>query len=421
MSVFRAALLGLLGLCGCVAAVAQTPNIVLLTTYVVPPARLASLQAAALQAGVAMQTLSAEQDTLEHLQTALRSASLLVLDTPHPSVAQTAAARFGGVINQSSKPYVMVGEFAAVAKNERLAAAPLKTDSGVSLEWAQRLREYWRFGGAQNMRLAMQALKNAATQTTDAMPPAVQLPLQGFYNPTWPQIENNAAAALKNLENSTFYQLNTPLAQSIRVQTAINTEAPKTVAIAVNNAVFTSNDTPWLDAMITALERRGLRAYAFYGPRQQKDLFHQATHISTATGQQRRADVIINSALVFNPTERKAELERIGVPVLQTMPALAMDPVQWAQSKDGLALSDVAYYYTPSELLGLVDPLLITARNAKTGALEPISQQINAVADKAAALARLQSAPTAQRRVAMMVYNYPQGEGNFGASFLNVP
>ncbi len=426
MSVVKAVLLGLISLGSCMAAVAQTPNIVLLTTYIVSPARLAKLQAAALQDGVVMQTISAEEGTTDALQKALRSASLLVVDAPHPSVAQTAAARFGEAINQSGKPYVVVGEFASVAKNDRLVPSPstialLKTDSGVPPDWAQRLREYWRFGGAQNMRLAMLTLKSGAFQTAAAMPSAVQLPLQGFYNSKWPQIENNAAAALKNLENSAFYPLNSPLAQSIRAQAATDNIAPKTVAIAVNNAVFTSDDTPWLDTLIQALEQRGLRAYAFYGPRQQKDLFYQGTHVSTNTGSQRMADVIINSALVFNPTERKAELERIGVPVLQTMPALAMDAAQWAQSKDGLALSDVAYYYTPSELSGMVDALLTTARNPKTGALEPITEQINAVADKAAALARLQNAPTAQRRVAMMVYNYPQGEGNFGASFLNVP
>lgn len=427
MSVFRVALLGLLGLCSCMAAIAQTsapaasPNIVLLTTYVVSPARLAKLQAAALQAGVAIQTVSAEDDMPETLQKALRSASLLVVDTPHPSVARTAAARFGDAINKSGKPYVVVGEFSAVAKNERPAAGSLKTDSGVAPDWAQRLREYWRFGGAQNMQLAMQSLKNGTTQNASELPPAVQLPLQGFYNPKWPQIENNAISALKMLENSISNLSNQATSQSKNGQAAPKSIANKTVAIAVNNAVFTSDDTPWLDALITALEQRGLRAYAFYGPRQQKDLFYQATHASSASGPQPMANVVINSALVFNPTERKAELERIGVPVLQTMPALAMDTTQWAQSKDGLALSDVAYYYTPSELAGMVDALLITARNAKTGALEPIPGQINAVADKAVALARLQTTAPAQRRVAMMVYNYPQGEGNFGASFLNVP
>ncbi len=381
-------------------------RMVLLTTYVVSPARLAKLVAAAEQAGVPLQTLSAEEDSPDALQQALRGARLLVMDTPHSSVAQNVAARFGNVVSQSGTPYVVVGEFSAVAKNQPVVAAPLQAERGVGADWAQRLREYWRFGGAQNMRLAMAALKaygsnrGQGAEALAVLPPAVQLPLAGFYHPKWPHIESQPQTldTLPDLSAST-----------------------RTVAIAVNNAVFTSDDTPWLDALITALEQRGLRAYAFYGPRQQKDLFFQMTHVQTATGPRRIADVIINSALVFNPTERKAELERIGVPVLQTLPALAMNAGEWAQSKDGLALSDVAYYYTPSELSGMVDAMLITARDANTGALQPIPSQINAVADKAAALVRLQRTPPAQRRVAMMVYNYPQGEGNFGASFLNVP
>ena len=399
------------------APAADGQRLVLLATYVVSPARLARLQAAALQAGVAMQTVSAEEDTPDTLAKALRDARLLVVDAPHSSVAQTAAARFGDVIKKSGKPYVVVGEFSAVAKNQPLEVAPLQAEAGVSAAWAQRLREYWRFGGAQNMRLAMTALQSHAVQGTGVagLAPAVQLPLAGFYNPGWPHIEADA----QSLENRFSSASNKALRQHSPAPLAI-----KTVAIAVNNAVFTSDDTAWLDTLIVALEQRGLNAYAFYGPRQQKDLFFQATHAPTPgapNGVKRIADVIINAALVFNPTERKAELERIGVPVLQTMPALAMDAAQWAQSRDGLALSDVAYYYTPSELSGMVDALLITARHAKTGVLAPMASQIDLVADKAAALARLQVTPPAQRRVAMMVYNYPQGEGNFGASFLNVP
>ncbi len=403
-------------------AQAQAPaaagqRVVLLATYVVSPARLARLQAAAVQAGVDMQTVSAEEDTPDTLANALRDARLLVLDAPHSSVAQTAAARFGDVIQKSGTPYVMVGEFSAVAKNQPFDAAPLLSEAGVSPAWAQRLREYWRFGGAQNMRLAMTALQPHAASSTGAasLAPAVQLPLAGFYHPGWPHIEVDATSLEKHFNSASNKALR---------QSAYAFIATKTVAIAVNNAVFTSDDTAWLDTLIAALEQRGLNAYAFYGPRQQKDLFFQATHVHTPgapRGVERMADVIINAALVFNPTERKAELERIGVPVLQTLPALAMDAAQWVQSRDGLALSDVAYYYTPSELSGMVDAVLITARNPTTGTLEPIAPQIDAVADKAAALARLQSTPPAQRRVAMMVYNYPQGEGNFGASFLNVP
>lgn len=286
--------------------------VVLLATYVVSPARLARLQAAALQAGVAMQMLSAQEDTPQTLAKALREARLLVIDAPHSSVTQTAAARFGEVIKKSGKPYVVVGEFSAVAKNQPIEAAPLQADSGVSTAWAQRLREYWRFGGAQNTGLAMAALQSTALPGAGVagLAAAVQLPLAGFYNPGWPHIEADA----QNLENHFFSASKRPLGQHLLGPVAI-----KTVAIAVNNAVFTSDDTAWLDALIAALEQRGLRAYAFYGPRQQKDLFFQATHVPTPgvpDGVRRMADIIINAALVFNPTDRKAELERIGVPVL---------------------------------------------------------------------------------------------------------
>lgn len=412
------AVLGVLWLAGLGPVQAQAlpeQRIVLLTTYVVSPARLAKLAAAAEQAGVPLQTVSAEEDTPDTLRQALGSAGLLVIDAPHSSVARNAAARFGEVVRQSGRPYVVVGEFSSVAKNQPVPAAPLQAEHGVDAAWAQRLREYWRFGGAQNMRLAMAALKSGAGQGAEAvagLPPAVQLPLAGFYNPAWPHIESDAKA----LETLPVKGANKAVETTPQMPAAI-----KTIAIAVNNAVFTSDDTPWLDALIAALEQRGLRAYAFYGPRQQKDLFFQMTHVVTASGPRRMADVIINAALVFNPSERKAELERIGVPVLQTMPALAKNPAEWAQSRDGLALSDVSYYYTPSELSGMVDAMLITARDTASGSLLPIAGQINAVADKAAALVRLQQAPPAQRRVAMMVYNYPLGESNFGASFLNVP
>ena len=389
---------------------APTAPVVVLSTYVVSPARLVRLVAAAQQAGVPLQVLSAERDTPQALQQHLSSAQLVVLDAPHSSVAQAVAAKFGDVLATATTPYVMVGEFATVSQNQPPVLAPLAAQRGVGAAWAQRLREYWRFGGAANLQQAMATLQQPGPRATASqLSPAVQLPAAGFYHPAWPQVERDAAVVQKRL----LSKENSPLAQINKGDIAT-----KNVAIAVNNAVFTADDTPWLDSLIAALAQRGLRAYAFYGPRQQKDLFFQMTHAPDGT---RLADVLINAALVFNPTERKAELERIGIPVLQTMPALARDATQWAQSRDGLALSDVSYYYTPSELAGMVDPLLITARHPSSGALQPIPAQINAVADKAVALARLQHTPPAQRRVAMLVYNYPAGEGNFGASFLNVP
>ncbi|MGO4607142.1 cobaltochelatase subunit CobN [Variovorax sp. 2RAF20] len=369
----------------------QAPSrVVVLSTSLVSPARVVRLQAAAREAGLPLQVVSASQDSRGTLAAALEGARLLVVDAPHISVAQAAAARFGDTIAQSAAPYVLIGEFALVAKGQTSAAAPLLAERGVEAAWAQRVREYWRFAGTANLDAAMKAL--AQPGNLAGLPDAVPLPLAGLYHPAWPRIETEIAA-IERLPGS------------------------GTVAIAVNSATVTGDDTGWLDALIASLERRGMRAYAFYGPRQQKDLFFRMTN----AGERHVADAIVNASLVFSPNERKAELERIGVPVLQTLPSLAMDAAQWAQSKDGLSQTDIAAYYSPSELAGMTDPMLVSARDAAAGTLQPLPAQIDAVADKAAVLLRLQCTPAADRHVAMLVYNYPPGEANFGASFLNVP
>ena len=372
----------------------EPSRIVVLSTSLVSPARVVRLQEAAHEVGLPLQVVSAAKDSPETLASALGGARLLVIDAPHISVAQAAAARFGDVISRGAVPYVLIGEFALVAKGQTSSAAPLAAERGVDAVWAQRLREYWRFAGAANLKSAMKAL--AQIDDVNGLPPPVPTPLSGFYHPRWPRIETDISA-IAGLAGTAG-----------------------TVAIAVNSATVTGDDTGWLDRLIGALEQCGLRAYAFYGPRQQKDLFFRMTHAAGAE-ERRVADLIVNASLVFTPNERKAELERIGVPVLQTLPSLAMDGAQWAQSKDGLAQTDIASYYSPSELAGMTDPMLVSARDAATGTLQSLPAQINAVAGKAAALLRLQRTPPAGRRVAMLVYNYPPGEANFGASFLNVP
>ncbi|KIQ25058.1 cobalt chelatase [Variovorax paradoxus] len=385
----------LMALAFCAQAEPDGPSrIVVLSTSLVSPARVARLQEAAHEAGLPLQVVSAAKDSPEALAAALPGARLLVIDAPHISVAQAAAARFGDAISRTAVPYVLIGEFALVAKGQASSAAPLAAERGVDAVWAQRLREYWRFAGTANLKSAMNAL--AQIDDVNGLPPPVPTPLSGFYHPRWSRIETDISAV------------------------AGLAGTAGTVAIAVNSATVTGDDTGWLDTLIAALEQRGLRAYAFYGPRQEKDLFFRMTH--AAGGDERRvADLIVNASLVFTPNERKAELERIGVPVLQTLPSLAMDAAQWAASKDGLAQTDIASYYSPSELAGMTDPMLVSARDAATGTLQPLPAQIDAVAGKAAALLRLQRTAPADRRVAMLVYNYPPGEANFGASFLNVP
>ncbi|MEM9659552.1 MAG: cobaltochelatase subunit CobN, partial [Planctomycetota bacterium] len=231
------------------------------------------------------------------------------------------------------------------------------------------------------------------------LPDADLIPESGFYHPAWEQVESDLTA----------------------VRQRLNGDDLPIVAIAINLATISSCDTAWIDRLIESLRERGLASYAFYGPRKRHDRFTRMTCLREGDQLVAIPELIINAALVFRPQDRKKELESIGVPVLQTLPSRRRSVEQWQSSQDGLALDDISYYYASSELAGMIDPVLVSARHQVTQSLEPIGSQMDAVADRAAALCRLRKSAPAERRVAMLVYNYPPGENNFGASFLNVP
>jgi len=339
----------------CVAAQKDSEaRVVVLSTYLVSPARNARLEQAAKDANLSIAILAVEPLTPEELEQALQNCRMLLLDTPHISVAKSIAARLGETIIQSAPKYVVIGEFGLVAKNEATAVEPLKSEAGVPAAWAQRLREYWRFGGDENTRLAMQALQADFSEV--GLPPAISMPLQGYYHPRWPKLVTDSTDVVNRLRGDPSKQ--NPPTNSLAAN-ATKTASGGVVAIVVNSAVFTSDDTNWLDHMIEALEKRGMQAFAFFGPRQNANLVYDMTRNPNEPNRS-IASVLINAALVFKPNERKAELDRIGIPVLQTLPSLAMNQEQWQASAEGLALSDISYYYTSSELAGMIDPLLIS-------------------------------------------------------------
>ncbi|MCG8651784.1 MAG: cobaltochelatase subunit CobN [Pirellulales bacterium] len=378
------------------------PPVLVLHTYLMPPARRHKLRQVAELAAVELQFLAADSLDTETLASDIAAARLILIDLPHESVIGTVVANAAELIREADKPYLLIGDLDQVRRGEPLAADPLRSEHRLAGSWATRIRQYYRFGGRDNTALLVQALAGDHPGPDDSqlsLPQAKPFPEQGFYHPDWPEIETgpaNVAAKLAGREKPV-------------------------VAIAINLATLAADDTEWLDALMAALAGRGLNAYAFYGPRRNRQRISQMTGYQEDGRTIRLADLVINAALVFQPQQTKAELDRRGIPVIQTLPSLDRDAEQWAASDDGLPFANIAYYYASSELAGMVDPTLIAAREAATGLLRPTDEQIELLADRAQALCRLQRSKPRQRRVALVVYNYPPGENNFGASFLNVP
>ncbi len=97
------------------------------------------------------------------------------------------------------------------------------------------------------------------------------------------------------------------------------------------------------------------------------------------------------------------------------------DEAEWAASQQGIATMDVPFYLAQAEYAGITDIQVASATRKGDEQIMPITAQAAAVAAKALNLIKLQRKPNADKRVAVMFWNYPAGEKNLSASFLNVP
>jgi len=131
--------------------------------------------------------------------------------------------------------------------------------------------------------------------------------------------------------------------------------------------------------------------------------------------------VLITTQIMLNGEDRRREFSALGIPVLQAMPYRRGGEADWAADPHGVALMDVPFYLAQPEYAGVTDIQVAAATRKSDDQVVPIAAQAQAVVAKALRLAQLQRKPNADKRVAVMFWNYPAGEKNLSASFLNVP
>ena len=86
------------------------------------------------------------------------------------------------------------------------------------------------------------------------------------------------------------------------------------------------------------------------GKKQEQDLAWRS-----GTVEERLAHALINTQIMLNPEGRRAEFERLGVPVVQAMPYRKGDEAAWAADPQGVQLMDVPFYLAQAEFAGLAE------------------------------------------------------------------
>ena len=361
------------------------PTIHVLTTSPVPAGKFGPLRDMADRHGMSLEARYIEKLPAQALDAFATKADLLIVDAPRDHIVSAMLAQLGPLWTDSKSPRVLLA-------TDRFEA------HGIDRALAARLQAYYANGGRGNFDAMMRTLAadHFRMRSDPSIPPPVIFPKAAYYHPRLPGVVTTSAA------------------EALR---ASGGEGTPVIGVAIHQAYVSGLDSAFIDDLVARIEARHARALVFYGPVMDAD---GITRMAAPDGK-RVVDVLINGQIMLNPQGRKAEFEALGIPVLQVMPYRKGDAADWAADPHGISLTDTPFYLVQPELAGVIDPMMAAATAKGDGAIVGLPAQIDAVASKAIALTALQRKPNADKRVAILFYNYPAGEKNLSASFLNLP
>ncbi|MCG2841627.1 cobaltochelatase subunit CobN [Sandaracinobacter sp. RS1-74] len=321
-----------------------------------------------------------------------------------------AHARFVCVVLLGGKSYWPYGvdEIAAIARARGIAFAAiadgsepdpaLAAASTLPADVLDRLRDYLRQGGVANAR---NFLKTAARLTGgDLGEPEAPLPLA------------DAGLYLKGVERPTLTDLRDGWV-----------EGQPTALFVFYRALLAAGTLEAPERVIEGLRAEGLNVAAVQ-VRSLREPF--ARDLLSGAIEVLRPDVILNatSFAASTPGEARAPsvLEEADCPILQLAFA-AGEEAEWAGRARGLSPRDLAMNVALPEVDGRIFTRAVAFKAARAfdprtqcGILAPkaVADRVRFVARLAANWARLRRTPAGERRVAMVLANYPNRDGRIG-------
>ena len=251
-------------------------------------------------------------------------------------------------------------------------------------EICKRVFDLFYHGGAENIGRAGDSIEALLRNRLEELPEAVPMPEFGIYKITAPA---NRKAVL------CFYR-----------------------------AWFQTGDLAVVDALCEALETRGFQVCCFYSlslrnPAAQAELMRLA--------QETPPDVVLTTqsfSICMNDGDRLSFLEQLNCPILQ-IPVALCSREAWSSSTSGLPPAEIAMNIALPEIDGRVfgtvvgfkeEDQLIPEAEFRVKRLKPDLVQIGFVADSVLRWARLRELPNAEKKIAVILSNYPNRDGRIG-------
>lgn len=280
-----------------------------------------------------------------------------------------------------------------------------------------RLSAYVRCGGKSNFHSMLLWLASLLKGAQVAAPEPQEMPWDGIYHPDFPA---------------------PPAPQKYHRQKLL--PGRLTIGILFFRSYWANSNLAHIDALIRAVEGIGANVLPIFtnavadgelgargvGPAIE-DYFLQ--------GEVPLIDVLIDTMMLFSigwrtlspdsSVKEPTVLERLGVPVIDAI-TTSNTVEQWAESVQGLNPMDVAWSVAIPEFDGALITVPFAARrveevDVRTGARvvrhTPIPERVEKVVRLAMNWARLRRVPSAEKRVAILLHNYPPRNDTIGTAF----
>lgn len=344
-------------------------------------------------AGVNLQSLDADTSMGVLLEGGLRSARVIIVRV---------LGRLGGVpgFTELVEHARRHGRHLIVVSGTGEPDPELAAVSTVSADALQMTLKYFQAGGSANLAQLLRYLSDHLLLTGFGFEPAHPLPEHGIYHP-----DLAPGAGLADW-------------------LALRDPARPSAGIMFYRAHWMSGNTRFIDAMLAALEARGMNVLPVFtsslraGAGDGGSLPSALRYLADASGA--HIDVLINTTSFAmgeitpgGPTPAGwsvGVLEALDVPVLQAI-ASGMTLEQWSQSARGLNPLDTAMNVVLPEFDGriITVPMSFKARAAglpnEAVEYDPLPDRVARIAGIAARFARLKRLPNAGKRVAFMFTN----------------
>ncbi len=375
-------------------------SLLFITSAPVQPAKFRLLAEIARPQGFSVEVRYVEKLPRDVDATLFSGYRMVIFDTPRDHLRDMVQGRLAAVLHGLRTPYFWMHDTQPVWK-------------GLPEALAHRLHRYYLNGSRRNFEgfFATLAAFDAGRLRVDAtgsdmgnnlgIPPPLIFPESAIYHPQAPTLV-----------------FSDPLAYLMWKKVELTKkQRPPVIAIAIHQTYIANEQTAFVDDLIARIEAAGAQPLVFYSP-----VMGGADMLGMlAPGGKRLADVLINTQIMLNPEGRRKEFEQLGIPVIQAMTYRKGDEAVWASDPQGVTLMDVPFYLAQSEYTGITDIQVAAAVRKSDDAHIPIAAQAASVVGKALNLARLQQKPNADKRIAIFYWNYPPGEKNLSASFMNLP